>query len=69
MLVKDNVGATVYYSPPAHRTPYYMKVAPKTSLPATDWCAGHVLSLPVHPHVSESDIDHIASSLNAILEK
>jgi dTDP-4-amino-4,6-dideoxygalactose transaminase len=69
MLVKDNVGATVYYNPPAHRMPYYMKVAPKTSLPATDWCAGHVLSLPVHPHVSESDIDHIASSLNAILEK
>jgi len=68
MLVKDNVGATVYYSPPAHKTPYYMKVAPGTNLPATDWCADHVLSLPVHPHVSEADIAHIASSLKAALE-
>ena len=67
-LVKNNVGATVYYSPPAHKTPYYMKVAPRTSLPATDWCADHVLSLPVHPNVSEADIDHIASSVKAALE-
>jgi perosamine synthetase len=69
MLIKDNVGATVYYSPPAHRTPYYMQVAPGTELPATDWCADHVLSLPAHPHVSEADVDHIASSLKAILER
>ncbi|HJS68081.1 MAG TPA: DegT/DnrJ/EryC1/StrS family aminotransferase [Nitrososphaera sp.] len=69
MLVKDNVGATVYYSPPAHRTPYYTQVAPGTELPATDWCADHVLSLPAHPHVSEADVDHIASSLKAILER
>jgi dTDP-4-amino-4,6-dideoxygalactose transaminase len=67
MLVKDNVGATVYYNPPAHRTPYYMQVAPGTRLPATDWCADHVLSLPAHPHVSEADVDHIASSLKAAL--
>jgi len=67
-LVKNNVGATVYYSPPAHKTPYYMKVAQRTSLPATDWCADHVLSLPVHPQVSEADIDHIAGSLKAALE-
>jgi perosamine synthetase len=69
MLVKDNVGATVYYSPPAHRTPYYMQVAQGTELPETDWCADHVLSLPVHPNVSEADVDHIASSLRSALEK
>ena len=69
MLVKDNVGATVYYNPPAHKTPYYMQVAPEADLPATDWCAEHVLSLPVHPHVSETDIDYIANTLKAVLEK
>jgi dTDP-4-amino-4,6-dideoxygalactose transaminase len=68
MLVKDNVGATVYYSPPAHRTPYYQQVAPGTHLPETDWCADHVLSLPAHPHVSEADVDHIASSLKSALK-
>lgn len=68
-LVKDNVGATIYYSPPVHKTPYYMQVAPGTRLPTTDWCADHVLSLPAHPHVSEADVDHIAASLKVILEK
>jgi dTDP-4-amino-4,6-dideoxygalactose transaminase len=67
VLVKANIGATVYYSPPAHRTPYYMQLAPGTRLQSTDWCADHVLSLPVHPHVSEADIDHIASTLKAAL--
>lgn len=68
-LVKDSVGATVYYNPPVHKTPYYMQVAPGTALPTTEWCADHVLSLPAHPHVSEADVDRIASSLNAALEK
>lgn len=68
-LFKDNVGATVYYSPPVHKTPYYMQVAPGTKLPATEWCADHVLSLPAHPHVSEADVDRIAGSLKAALEK
>lgn len=69
ILVRDNIGATVYYSPPAHRTPYYMQVAPGTKLPATDWCADHVLSLPAHPQVSEVDVDHIANSLKTALQK
>ena len=55
-LVKDSVGATVYYNPPVHKTPYYMQVAPGTALPATEWCADHVLSLPAHPHVSGVEV-------------
>ena len=67
-LVKDNVGATIYYNLPVHRTPYYMQVAPGTKLSATEWCADHVMSLPVHPHVTEADVDHIADSLKSALE-
>ncbi|HEX2557168.1 MAG TPA: DegT/DnrJ/EryC1/StrS family aminotransferase [Nitrososphaera sp.] len=63
-LMKDNIGATVYYSPPVHKTPFYMQVAPGTKLQSTEWCADHVLSLPVHPHVSEAEIEQIANSLN-----
>ena len=67
-LVKDNIGASVYYNPTVHKTPYYMQMAPGTRLPATEWCADHVLSLPVHPQVSEADVEHIASSLAAKLD-
>jgi dTDP-4-amino-4,6-dideoxygalactose transaminase len=61
--VQNNVGATVYYSPPVHKMPFYAHIASETKLPSTEWCADHVLSLPVHPHVAEADVDHIANSL------
>ncbi|HJU96307.1 MAG TPA: DegT/DnrJ/EryC1/StrS aminotransferase family protein [Nitrososphaera sp.] len=64
-LVQNKVGATVYYSPPIHKMPFYAHTASETKLPATEWCANHVLSLPVHPHVTEVDIDHIANSLKS----
>ncbi len=64
-LVQNKVGATVYYSPPIHKMPFYAHTASETKLPATEWCADHVLSLPVHPHVTEVDIDHIANSLKS----
>ena len=68
-LVQNNVGATVYYAPPVHKTPYYQKMVSEGKLPSTEWCADHVLSLPVHPHVTEEDVDYIANSLKAILER
>jgi dTDP-4-amino-4,6-dideoxygalactose transaminase len=67
-LAKDSIGATVYYDPPAHKTPFYEKIAP-TKLSATDWCASHVLSLPVHPHVTEAEIDLIGNSVKNALGK
>lgn len=61
-LHKDGVGSAVYYDPPVHRTPFYRG---KASLPATEWCARRVLSLPVHPGVGEQDVRRIAASLQA----
>ena len=67
-LVQNNVGATVYYSPPVHKMPFYASTTSETKLSMTEWCADHVLSLPVHPHVTESDVDHIANSLKSTIE-
>lgn len=65
-LEKAGVGTAVYYDPPVHKTPYYRKVAPKTRLAATDWCTKRVLSLPVHPGVSASDVERMADVLAAL---
>jgi perosamine synthetase len=67
-LVQNNVGATIYYSPPVHKMPFYAHATQESKLSATEWCADHVLSLPVHPHVTESDVDHIANSLKSTVE-
>jgi dTDP-4-amino-4,6-dideoxygalactose transaminase len=64
ILQKEGIGATVYYDPPVHRTPFYKKLGAK--VPATDWCARRVLSLPVHPGVSEQDVARTADLLNSL---
>jgi len=48
------IGATVYYSIPIHKTPYYKT---KKKLPNTEWASSHVLSLPIHPKVGTSDLE------------
>jgi perosamine synthetase len=61
-LQKEGIGATVYYNPPVHKTPYYRKLA-AAKLPATEWCARRVLSLPVHPGVNEETIRRTAEEM------
>ena len=68
-LVKENIGATVYYNPPVHKTPFYTQLVAKAILPSTEWAADHVLSLPVHPQVTRDDIERIAESTTKALEK
>ena len=72
-MLKHGIGATVYYDPPVHQTPYYREVTVSTkqhdkqSLPKTEWSARHVLSLPVHPLVEEQDIKYMADIFKEIV--
>jgi len=59
-LRERGFGATVYYDPPVHRTPYYAKFV-TAQLPRTDDAAAHVLSIPVHPFVTESDVGEMVT--------
>ncbi len=52
-------GATVYYDPPVHMTPYYQKY-PAAGLKNTTDAAKHVLSLPVHPGVKQEEVEEMA---------
>ena len=63
-LNAKGIGAASYYPIPVHKTPFYKS---KINLPATDWAASHVLSLPIHPKVTSKNIDFIAKSVIDIL--
>src|ERR671921_944982 len=66
MIIEDKIGATVYYNPPVHKTPYYEKMISSEAnllLTNTNWASEHVLSLPVHPLITEIDIERIENSL------
>ena len=60
------IGATVYYDPPVHKTPYYSKFH-KGKLEITEWASKSVLSLPVHPYVTENDLDVMISTVERAL--
>jgi len=55
------IDATVYYSTPIHKTPYYKT---KKNLINTEWASSHVLSLPVHPKVRRKDLEKIQNVLS-----
>jgi len=62
-LNENNIGATVYYGTPVHKTPYYDK---HTKLPNTDWAAKNVLSLPVQPKVTRQNLQTIAKVIKSL---
>ena len=60
------VGSGVYYPVPNHRLSSLAGFAPGLHLPETERAASEVVSLPVHPSLSEGDLDRIVSAVNAL---
>jgi len=67
-LRKLGIGATVYYRVPIHLMPFYRRFGRK-KLPNTEKAANEVFSLPVHPAVTEEQVDYIAVSLRNVLRR
>ncbi|MGB4136014.1 MAG: DegT/DnrJ/EryC1/StrS family aminotransferase [Microbacterium sp.] len=63
---EHNVGAGVYYPIPNHRLPSLAHFAPGLDLPETERAAREVVSLPVHPSLSQGDLDRIVAAVNVI---
>ena len=68
-LIENGIGVAVYYDPPVHKTPFYQKFSLNgDDLQNTNWSSEHVLSFPVHPGVSEIDIQNIVNVLGKELQ-
>jgi dTDP-4-amino-4,6-dideoxygalactose transaminase len=63
-LAEAGVGAGVHYPIPLHRQPAYrgLEAGP---FPAAELAAAEVLSLPMHPHLSDEDIAHVVERVRA----
>ncbi|WP_116114175.1 DegT/DnrJ/EryC1/StrS family aminotransferase [Austwickia chelonae] len=58
-----NIGSGMFYPVPNHRlTPFQVEV----DLPETELAAQECLSLPVHPSLSQSDLERIVSAVNTL---
>lgn len=60
-----NVGSGVYYPIPNHRLPSLAPYAPGLELPRTEVAASQCVSLPVHPSLSQGDLERIVEGVNA----
>ena len=70
MIIQDKIAATVYYNPPSTRLRIMknMMISSEANLLTnTNWASEHVLSLPVHPLITEMDIERITDSFNKYL--
>jgi dTDP-4-amino-4,6-dideoxygalactose transaminase len=62
---EHQIGSGVYYPIPNHRLPSLEVYAPGLDLPETERAAREVVSLPVHPSLSQGDLERIVAAVNA----
>src|SRR5690606_30819651 len=63
---EHGVGTGVYYPIPNHRLSSLERYAPAHELTQTEAAAAQVISLPVHPSLSQDDLERIVSGVNAV---
>ena len=67
-LRERGVGAVVYYPVPIHRQPVYRRLGYRDALPVAERLSTEVLSLPVHPSLTEAELDTIAAATSSFFE-
>ena len=66
-LGEEGIGTAVHYPIPVHRQPLYQELGYRNvSLPVAEAAAAQVLSLPVHPALSDSDLDRIVDAMRKV---
>jgi len=65
-LEKRDIGTGIYYPRCIHKQPAYDHI--KHTAPVAERAAHEVLSLPVHPHVSNQDIEQISDAIQSFEE-
>jgi perosamine synthetase len=66
-LRERGIGTAVHYPLPIHHQPLYQSLGYKDVLPRAEAAGREVLSLPIHPALSRSDLDRIVSGVNGFL--
>jgi dTDP-4-amino-4,6-dideoxygalactose transaminase len=65
-LTQAEIGTGVFYPVPVHKQGYIKDMLGEQSFPVSEMLAKEVISLPVHPQVSQPDLDTIVREVNKI---
>lgn len=61
------VGVGVHYPIPVHKQPMYVDLGYRDSLPESERAAEEVISLPVHPSLTDDDLVTIANAVKTLV--
>ena len=61
-LAEQGIATGIHYPVPCHAHPPYQPYA-RSPLPVTETAARDMLSLPMHPHLSDGDVDRVAATV------
>jgi dTDP-4-amino-4,6-dideoxygalactose transaminase len=67
-LDKKGIQTGIYYRLPIHQQKLYQSLGFKDKLPVAEKAAQSVLSLPVHPYLTKTELKRIVSVLSSILQ-
>ena len=62
-LTQKGIGTGVHYPIPLYNQPIYKKLGIKGSAPDAELAANHVISLPVHPSLTQEDLDLVIDAV------
>jgi len=69
-LADEGISSGIYYPVPIHRQTYYtQELGYDVSQPKAEKAADEVLSLPVHPALTEEDLVAIVAAVNEFMER
>lgn len=60
------IGTGIFYPVPAHQQEYMHEIVGDVTLPVAEKLAKEVISLPIHPQLSQADLDSIVTAVNRI---
>ena len=66
-LQAAGVGTAIHYPAPIHQQPAYRQFAGRHRLPHTERLAQEIVSLPMHPHLTDHDVARVTSAVTAAL--
>ena len=67
-LADQGIGSAIHYPRPIHQQPAFQKLGYNDSLPVAEQAAQEVVSLPVHPALSQNDLDRVVAAVHRALE-
>ena len=66
-LSEHDIASAVYYPIPLHQQPVFAELCQGISLPVSEYVAQHCMSLPIHPELTNKQIDEVVAVIKSAI--